>query len=200
MKAVNQATEAMRKLLPLLTLAVLALSFLGAVIYSRVITRPMVALSRIARKMAMQDFDARWQGTRNDEIGALGESLNLLSENLSRALAQLREANAALQCDIDRERALERQRTAFFAAASHELKTPVAILKGQIGGMLAQVGVYQDREKYLARALKVTARMESASSGRYSPSAASMRRTTYCKGSRWIFRRCWSTRLRRTRN
>ena len=38
MKAVNQATEAMRKLLPLLTLAVLALSFLGAVIYSRVIT------------------------------------------------------------------------------------------------------------------------------------------------------------------
>ena len=161
MKAVNQATEAMRKLLPLLTLAVLALSFLGAVIYSRVITRPMVALSRIARKMAMQDFDARWQGTRNDEIGALGESLNLLSENLSRALAQLREANAALQSDIDRERALERQRTAFFAAASHELKTPVAILKGQIGGMLAQVGVYQDREKYLARALKVTARMES---------------------------------------
>lgn len=114
MKAVNQATEAMRKLLPLLTLAVLALSFLGAVIYSRVITRPMVALSRIARKMAMQDFDARWQGTRNDEIGALGESLNLLSENLSRALAQLREANAALQSDIDRERALERQRTAFF--------------------------------------------------------------------------------------
>ena len=67
----------------------------------------MVALSRIARKMAMQDFDARWQGTRNDEIGALGESLNLLSENLSRALAQLREANAALQSDIDRERALE---------------------------------------------------------------------------------------------
>ena len=110
--------------------------------------------------MAAQDFDARWQRRRRDEIGVLGDSLNLLSENLSGALAQLRQANLALQRDIDRERELDRQRTAFFAAASHELKTPVTILKGQLSGMLAQVGVYRDREKYLARALEVTSRME----------------------------------------
>lgn len=160
MKAVNQATEAMRTLLPYLTCMALALSLLGACLYSRTITRPIVALSRIAGKMAAQDFGARWQKKRSDEIGALGESLNHLSENLSGALEQLRKANAALQSDIDRERELERQRTAFFAAASHELKTPVTILRGQISGMLAQVGVYQDREKYLARALQVTARMD----------------------------------------
>ena len=140
--------------------AILAISLLGALVYSRLITRPIVALSRIARRMAEQDFDARWQRRRRDEIGVLGDSLNLLSENLSGALAQLRQANLALQRDIDRERELDRQRTAFFAAASHELKTPVTILKGQLSGMLAQVGVYRDREKYLARALEVTSRME----------------------------------------
>ena len=49
---------------------------------------------------------------------------------------------------------------AFFSAASHELKTPVTILKGQLSGMLDGVDIYQDREKYLARSLQVTARME----------------------------------------
>ena len=160
MRAVNQAAEAMKRLLPYLLIVVLGISLLGALAYSRLITRPIVALSRIARRMAAQDFDVRWQRRRRDEIGVLGNSLNLLSENLSGALEQLRQANLALQGDIDRERELDRQRTAFFAAASHELKTPVTILKGQLSGMLAQGGVYRDREKYLARSLEVTSRME----------------------------------------
>ena len=49
---------------------------------------------------------------------------------------------------------------AFFNAASHELKTPVTILKGQLSGMLEGVGIYQDRDKYLLRSLQVTGRME----------------------------------------
>lgn len=61
---------------------------------------------------------------------------------------------------MERARELERQRLAFFSAASHELKTPVTILKGQLSGMLDGVGVYRDREKYLARSLQVAGRME----------------------------------------
>ena len=61
---------------------------------------------------------------------------------------------------MERERELDRQRMAFFNAASHELKTPVTILKGQLSGMLEGVGVYQDRDKYLLRSLRVTGRME----------------------------------------
>lgn len=61
-RAVNQAAEAMKRLLPYMLIVVLGISLLGALVYSRLITRPIVALSRIARRMAAQDFDApmRW--------------------------------------------------------------------------------------------------------------------------------------------
>ena len=47
-------------------------------------------------------------------------------------------------------------RSEFFAAASHELKTPITIIKGQLQGMLYQVGRYKDRETYLAQSLEIT--------------------------------------------
>ena len=50
----------------------------------------------------------------------------------------------------------EKQRVEFFAAASHELKTPITIIKGQLQGMLYQVGRYKDRETYLAQSLEIT--------------------------------------------
>ncbi|MCR1908413.1 HAMP domain-containing histidine kinase [Flavonifractor plautii] len=128
--------------------------------YSRYLARPIVRISSIAGRMAELDFQWKCGETRRDEIGALGRSLDEMAERLSAALAELEEANAALRGDMERARELERQRLAFFSAASHELKTPVTILKGQLSGMLDGVGVYRDREKYLARSLQVAGRME----------------------------------------
>lgn len=160
-KAVNQASEAMKKTLPFLVLLILGVSLLTSFFYTRWITRPIVDISHIAARIAGLNFSSRWAQHRTDEIGALGDSLNTLSDNLSGALTELKAANERLQQDMERERDMERQRSAFFSAASHELKTPVTILKGQLSGMLAQIGVYRDRDKYLARALQVTGRMES---------------------------------------
>ena len=83
-----------------------------------------------------------------------------MARKLAAALRELEAANEALRGEMEQERELDRQRMAFFSAASHELKTPVTILKGQLSGMLDRVGVYRDRDRYLARSLQVTARME----------------------------------------
>ncbi len=48
----------------------------------------------------------------------------------------------------------------FFLAASHELKTPITIIKGQLEGMLLGIGAYKDREKYLLRSLGVVQTLE----------------------------------------
>ena len=156
----NLAVAALARMAPWVLLVLLAFSALCAVVYSRYITRPIVRLSGIAGKMAELDFGWICGETRRDEIGALGRSLDRMSQRLSAALTDLRAANDALLGEMERERELERQRSAFFAAASHELKTPVTILKGQLTGMLDEVGVYRDRDRYLARSLQVTSRME----------------------------------------
>ena len=159
-KAENLAVRALKKMAPWLLLVLLALSWLCAWAYSRYITRPIVRLSEIAGRMAGLDFDWKCGEKRRDEIGALGRSLDQMAQRLSAALSELETTNRALRGEVEQERELDRQRMAFFSAASHELKTPVTILKGQLAGMLEGIGVYRDREKYLLRSLKVTGRME----------------------------------------
>ena len=155
-QAENLAVRALVQIAPWLLLVLLAFSLLCAFFYSRYITRPIVRMSGIAEKMAELDFHLECKEKRRDEIGKLGRSLDELARRLDTALTDLENANQALRSEVERERDLERQRMAFFHAASHELKTPVTILKGQLSGMLERVGVYRDRDKYLLRSLKVT--------------------------------------------
>ena len=62
--------------------------------------------------------------------------------------------------ETEQERKSERRRMAFLAAASHELRTPIAILKGQIDGMAQNTGVYKDRDKYLIKAGEIAASLQ----------------------------------------
>lgn len=159
-RAENLAVRALAQIAPWLLLALLIFSLLCALVYSRYITRPIVRISAIAGKMAELDFHWECGGQRRDEIGSLERSLDQMAHRLSASLRDLEEANRALRGEVEREKELDRQRMAFFSAASHELKTPVTILKGQLSGMLEGVDVYRDRDKYLLRSLQVTGRME----------------------------------------
>ena len=160
MEAENLAVRALAQMAPWILLVLLVFSLLCALVYSRYITRPIVRLSGIAGKMAQLDFQWESGEKRRDEIGRLGRSLDQMARKLSAALTDLEGANRALRGEVERERELDRQRMAFFNAASHELKTPVTILTGQLSGMLEGVGVYQNRDKYLLRSLQTTGRME----------------------------------------
>ena len=156
----TQTEEAIQKTLPALCILILAGSIISAFFYSWYMTAPIKKVSKLSKQMADMDFSGFCSVGRTDEIGVLSDSLNTLSQKLVTTLSELQEANQKLQTDIDMERRLEKQRTEFFAAASHELKTPITIIKGQLQGMLYQVGRYKDRETYLAGSLEVTDTLE----------------------------------------
>lgn len=50
---------------------------------------------------------------------------------------------------IEKERREEENRREFIATISHELKTPITIISGQVEGMIYNIGKYKDRDKYL---------------------------------------------------
>lgn len=156
----SQITEALQKAIPVLSIVILAVSIVASFFYTVYMTTPIKRISKISKQMAALDFSGHSETRRIDEIGVLSDSLNELSQKLSSALSDLQSANEQLQADIDKERELERQRVDFFSAASHELKTPITIIKGQLQGMLLGIGRYKDHQTYLAESLEVTNTLE----------------------------------------
>jgi signal transduction histidine kinase len=156
----NRAADAFYRILPHLIYTIIIMSSLASWIYSRYITRPIIEISSTSKKMAQLKFDTPIVLNRKDEIGELAVSLNNLSRKLVKTLGELNEANVSLKEEIENRREQENKRRVFFSAVSHELKTPITVIKGQLEGMLGNVGVYSDHEKYLKRSLEVTCGME----------------------------------------
>lgn len=146
--------------LPILFCVILLVSLATAWGYSRIITNPVLKICRISKEMSDMRLEWQLEERRSDELGVLENSLNTLSRKLSATLEELQSANLQLQKDIEHQKALERAQQDFFSSASHELKTPITIIKGQLEGMLLGIGAYKDHEKYLARSLEVAATLE----------------------------------------
>lgn len=158
--AVSQSYDILLKLIPLIAAVILLISIIGAVICSRYYSKPLVSISNVAKRMTTLDMTWKCEVNRQDEIGVLAASLNEMAQRLSDTMDSLKAANWQLKKDIEREREQEKQRVDFFTSVSHELKTPIAIIKGQLEGMIHQVGPYKDRDTYLRRCLKTTNDME----------------------------------------
>lgn len=147
-------------MLPWVAAVILLITTASAWLCSRVIVKPVLKISSVSKRMAQMDMTWHCDVKRSDELGVLADSLNTLSGRLTQALGELEAANARLREDIASANALEKQRRDFFAAASHELKTPVTILKAQIESMLLKIGKYQDVEARLPETLREVENME----------------------------------------
>lgn len=157
---VNLLKDTLGSIFLILIFVILLVAVLASIIYSHYVTRPVLSISNVSKRMAELDFSWRCEENRTDELGILAHSLNEMSQQLSATMTDLKSANAKLQADIERERALEQAQLDFFSAVSHELKTPITVIKGQTEGMILNIGDYQDRNKYLARSLEVINTME----------------------------------------
>jgi len=160
-KAVNQLTQTFWRLLPIISVIVLGISLLASYLVSRLLTNPIIEISDISQRLTALDMTWRCDTKRSDEVGVLADNLNTMAVRLDEAMGKLTAANEKLQADIEQERQQEKLRVDFFRAVSHELKTPITVLKGELEGMIYQVGEYKDREAHLRQSLRTVNEMES---------------------------------------
>lgn len=102
---------------------------------SRFITKPMSKLNASAKRMAGLDFSAPCDLVATDEFGELSTSLNTMAENLQQALARLEDANTQLEKDVEKERLLLSERKELVDSLSHEMKTPLGIIRAYAEGL-----------------------------------------------------------------
>ena len=134
-------------------LVIILLSFY----YSKIIVKPLIKINRVTKKMANFDFSEKLPVTADDEIGGLSSSINTLSVNLKDRIDRLNVANTKLQQDIERERQLEKTRKEFISGVSHELKTPLSVIRSFAEGI--QDGVSKDTTYYTNVILEETDNM-----------------------------------------
>ena len=85
--------------------------------------------------MAGLDFSAPCNLVSTDEFGELSASLNTMAENLQQALVRLEDANTQLEKDVEKERLLLAERKELVDSLSHEMKTPLGIIRAYAEGL-----------------------------------------------------------------
>jgi signal transduction histidine kinase len=96
----------------------LAIALTIAYFVSRSMTSPIREMKEIAGRLAQGDFSRKVRIKSKDELGELAKSLNTMADEL--------------QAKMENLKRMDRVRTDFVANVSHELKTPLTLIKGYI--------------------------------------------------------------------
>ena len=144
MESVRSSVDLSNTFLMYIALTAFILSIIMAFFMTKRVTRPILTLANISEKICKLDFTARYEGKYEDEIGVLGNNINLMSEKLKSTIADLKSANESLREDIKRKEEIDEMRKSFIANVSHELKTPIALIQGYAEGL--NEGMCEDKE------------------------------------------------------
>ncbi len=115
--------------------------------FSKKLTKPIVEMSEITEEISKLNFDRKLDVKSNDELSILAGSINTLSEKLETSINNLKG-------DIAFQKTLSRN-------ISHELKTPISVIKGYAEGLIFDVANSNEmRKHYLHTIVKECDKMD----------------------------------------
>ena len=115
MEEVAQARSTMLRYFILSTIVAIAVELIIILWVTRRMTRPIREVEYLTKNLAKGNYKSKIEKTTNDEIGALIDSYNNLTDELAK---------------------LDKVRSDFIAAVSHELRTPMTTIRGFVDGMI----------------------------------------------------------------
>ncbi len=137
-KAIADTVAIIKRVMMFVMIASAIIAMDAAYILSRNISVPLRRLNYVAKEIGRLNFDVRYEGKREDEIGDLGRTINELSEKLEKNIT-------GLQNELEKEKNMDHLRRQFIAQASHEMQTPIAIINSYMEAI--EDGIVEDEEE-----------------------------------------------------
>jgi signal transduction histidine kinase len=147
-ESIQESVALANRFLSYIGLAAVIIGIIAMLLVSSKFTRPIHEMANIAKKMSELDFEVKYPVKNKDEIGELGNSLNILSDKLQSTISELKSANNELQLDIQKKTEIDEMRKEFLSNVSHELKTPISLIQGYAEGLIENVNEDEENRNF----------------------------------------------------
>lgn len=145
LQPVGEAISVIRQFYPYFFGFTVICVILLAFVFSKWLAKPLIFINKITGKIANMDFTEKLPVRSTDEIGQLSQNVNYLSNQMEAYIGQLKQ-------DLDKEKQLENTRKEFIAGVSHELKTPLAVMKSCLS--ILRDGIATEKREHYFQAME----------------------------------------------